>query len=269
MSRRYGAPVQPARHRVYDNDPERITRPDIGPAALRSAENSDVSSGVERRGTTRELAPYPRVTDLTPPPRNELTVVDPPLRRASSVAVPRDPEERRATFATDELPSGPRHRTVSTVPPPSRARSKPARTVNVVIPSEEQQRSPKQVPSRASPPRKGSVTRRWSVVLAFALTAMGSAAVGTTLGNGSFERVVGRLVVSPPPRATTFILPISEAWEKPREPLLSPSLEPTPMPEAEEVPSVRLEDLPLAKQGKPRIESKRAAGARRSPRKKL
>jgi hypothetical protein len=269
MSRRYGAPVQPARHRVYDNDPERITRPDIGPAALRSAETSDVSSGIERRGSTRELAPYPRVTDLTPPPRNELTVVDPPLRRASSVAVPRDPEERRATFATDELPSGPRHRTVSTVPPPSRAQRKLERAVDIIIRSEEQRRRPKQAASTAALSPKTSVNRRWPLVLAFVLTAVVSAAVGTTLGDGSVERFVGRLVDSPPPRAIPFMLPISAALEKPREPLLSPTQENAPVPEALEVPSVRLEDLPLAEQGKPRIKSKRAAGARRSPRKKL
>jgi hypothetical protein len=232
MSRRYGAPVQPARHRfVYDNDPEGSTRPDTVPAALRFAETSDVSSGVEQRGT-RELAPYPGLTDL-PTPRDEPTVVDPPLRRASSVAVPRDPQERRATDAVQELPSGRRHRTISTVP----------------------ERAPG--------------NRRFPLVIGFVLTAIASAGVGTTLGNGSLERVVGRLVSSPTPRATAFILPISAALEKPREPLLSPIPGPASVPEAVEVPSVRLEDLPLAKQDQLRTKSKRATGARRSHRKKL
>jgi hypothetical protein len=267
MSRRHGAPVQPARQSfVYDNDPERITRPDTVPAALRFAETSDISSGVEQRGATRELAPYPGLRDV-PPPRDEPTVIDPPLRRAS-LPVQRVSEERRATEALQELRSGPRHRTVSTVPPPSRARRKLARAVNVVTRSEEQRRRPEQVPSIASLPGRAPVNRRWPLVLAFVLTAMASAAAGTTLGNGSVERLVGRLVDSSPPRATPFIVPISAALEKPREPLLSPSPEPAPVPEAVEVPSVRLEDLPLAKQDQRRTKSKRAAGARRGQRKK-
>lgn len=260
MSRRYGAPVEPARRRVvYDNDPERITRPDTVPAALRFAENSDVSSGVEPRGM-RELAPYPSLPDVLPP-RDEPTVVDPPVQRVE--------EERRAIDAVKELRSGPRHRTVSTVPPPSRARQKLARPVNVVTRAEEQRRRPEQVASTAALSPKAPVNRRWPLVIAFALTAIVSAGVGTTLGNGSVQRVIGRLVDAPSPRATPFILPISAALRKPPEPLLSPTQENAPVPEALEVPSVRLEDLPLAKQGKPRIKSKRAAGARRSPRKKL
>ena len=242
---------------MYDNDPERITRPDTVPAALRFTETSDISSGVEQRGATRELAPYPALRDVTPPP-GEATVVDPPLRRALESAQHAS-EQRREADALKELRSGPRHRVVSTVPPPSRARRKPAGAVNVVTRSEAQQPRPEQA--------RAPGNRRWPLVLAFVLTALASAAVGTTLGNGSVERFVGRLVESPPTRATAFILPISAALEKPREPLLSPSPEPVPIPDAAEVPSVRLEDLPLAKQDQRRTKSKRATGARRSHRK--
>jgi hypothetical protein len=272
MTRKLGASLQPAGRRfVYDKDPDENTRPDTVPAALRFAEASALQSGIEH-ARPRELAPYPRLKEMTLPDitaaNDEATTVDPPLARPKK-DLPSGPRHRSIeTISTvppphARHPSGPRHRpieTISTVPPPSHARHRVPLATHAVTRPVEPPRIVEQARIVTTSPPAAPPKKRWPTFLALAATAFAAAVFGTTLGNGSLGNAVGHLHLSPkpseannpPPALPTRDVPPTSAL--PRSAEATPTNEPpiTSFGEAAVPPVVRVEDLPLAEEGKGR-----------------
>jgi hypothetical protein len=245
--------------------PEENTRPDTVPAALRFAE---LSSPDLEAPPHRELAPYPTLPSRFDEPTVSYAIVSPVV----------DANERSVTDASAESSSGARRRLASTVPPPSRTRTK-APVINEVervttpLPTAARIATPLPGAARIITPLPGATSRiatplpsvvpvpiRTSVpvarsappgesrqssarlVLVAVVCSFLAAAVGASLGNGSLMRAVdglrGNTVATPPTPAAVAPAPRAAAA-------------PISTPEVSSVPVVRLQDLPPSERGEP------------------
>jgi hypothetical protein len=257
MKRKERDPSQPTGRRVvYDPYADEMTRPDIVPAALRFAEDSEPSSGFEHR--RQELPAYSDWYS-TRESRDEPTVADVPLPRS-----PRVPSEAHAQSAPAVPRSGPRHRAVATTPPTGMPKPilEPAPSAG----SRREERRRRRELDHALESSMPVVRERNNLMVLFLVSLATAVAVvlAMSLRDGSLKRVFGRSVEPHSQREVTSPRPSSETRVQPRAVVPSPNLRPAPSLEASEVPVVRIEDLPLSKpDGRP-TKTRRTGGARRS-----
>jgi hypothetical protein len=231
----------------YDPYADELTRPDIVPAALRFAhEGEDLSSILERR--EREAFAQSDWRELRN--RNEATVVDGPLQRPSGPAT-RAPSQNEKSDAPALQRSGPRHRAPLPTPPSGVVQNARAAALHTARREEQHQHQERAgaVPTPRPVPRN---TNRALVFLLVLLTAVASAAVGTSLADGALKRVVDRIASNfsettaadqplPLPASVPTSVPPSAVTRRQSAP-------PTSSDEVSEVPVVRLEDLPVSTQ---------------------
>lgn len=175
------------RARPYDIVTQAITRPDIVPSALRD-DDSVTYPTVER-----ELSPYPRLPELPPPRFEEATVADPALQRARHVPDPVSVEAPGGD--TTAVPrSGPRHRQVSSVPPPPPLphEIERAETEEALRQLSQNRRSTTRRRTQPAPPETPR-PRTGQLLLFAALTVIVGASFGASLGNGSLPRAIQNL----------------------------------------------------------------------------
>ena len=278
----------PGRKLVYDIDPDGITRPDTVPAALRFLvdEESTPGSGFGHR-VQRELSAYPSVPEMTKP-NDAPTIVDAPLQRAT-MPTPRENEPSYPAFPSQVPQSGPRHRMVSTVPPPRTRRSResgshvttsqgaPNARVPRVTPhgvaaqavashvasqiaaNDEQRRHPR---VRSDAPVAARPQRLWPLLLATSVTTVLAVVIGTSLADGSLTRWSPRGFDAPVEALRGAIVPPMSVLPTAAAPAASPL--PLLRVPVSDVPVVRVEDLPLAQQDEP--EGEKTKPARRASR---
>jgi len=257
MKRKERDPSQPTGPRVvYDPYAEELTRPDIVPAALRFAEDSEPSSGFEHR--RQELPAYSH-WHSTQELRDEPTVADVPLPRS-----PRVPSDVHAISAPAVPRSGPRHRAVATTPPTGM----PQPTLDPALSTgsrsgERRRRRERDHALDASMP---VVQERNNLKLLFVVSLATAVVVVLAMSfrDGSLKRVFERSVDPSSQREVASPRPPSETNAPPRAVVPSASPRPAPSHEVSEVPVVRIEDLPLSKQDERVTKAKRTRGARRS-----
>ncbi len=244
--------------RVYEANPEEITKPDIIAPALRFTFDSE-PSGFELRRPRPEL---PKYSDWyqTRDTLNEATVVDGPLLRS-----PRAPSEPQVSEPLPLPRSGTRHRKPSGEHPTSaaphanelasdaalRPTSRPGRRAQAGVPNDDR-RARTVAPDAPPPVVRRSRTRELLLALGVALI---SAVLSTSLANGGLTRIVGAVSA---PEATPRLIDgslkrtadhIVRAVSVPvKTPAPTSSQEAAPSSETSDVPVVRFDDLPLAKQ---------------------
>jgi len=265
---------------MYDKDAGEITRPDI-PAALGSSpDDGDVRASGFHPRQERELLPYTAMPVL-PSRLNEPTVPDAALKMSMARAevqgdhTPSDVGRTPRSNPRHEIPSAaPPPEALSTVPPPGRKRSQrsmppdssrartslppdSARAKATVPPDSSRAKksappdnvfgrtTAKATPAALREPERPSLFHASLLVLG---TALGAAAIGVGLGNGSIERLFSS---SPPVDVSHAAAPVARSAPARAipAPVAAPAVAATApravvADEAPKVPVMRIEELP-------------------------
>lgn len=265
---------------MYDKDTGEITRPDI-PAALGSSPgDGDVRASGFHPRQERELLPYTAMPVL-PSRLNEPTVPDAALKMSMARAevqgdhTPSDVGRVPRSGPRHEMPSAaPPPEVASTVPPPGRKRSRrsmrPESTHEHASPPPDSSRArtsllPDSSRAKKSAPPDSGFGRTTAKATPVALrapenpslfhasllvigTALGAAAIGVGLGNGS----IARLFSSAPPADVSHaappvprLAPLRATPAPVAAPAVAaPALRAVVADEAPKVPVLRIEELP-------------------------
>jgi hypothetical protein len=233
----------------YDNDPDVNTRPDTVPGPIRFAEESLTALDAK---VARKLAPYPSLQPLS----DEQTV------NYGIVSPFGDTRGHTPSNPSAELRSRTQNTLASTVPPPSRTRVKLDSATNEdAARPHEHRSSPRADEHRSSPraslppsaplpletPRKGMRT-----FLLGAVTAIVSAAIGASLGNGSLQGAATRLFGGGAETAPVLVSPVP-AKPAPAPKVAAPAAagaapRPAATAEPSRVPVMSFQELPPTKQ---------------------